>query len=56
MFQRPRAGVVTGRMGVVTGRMGVVTGRMGVVTARMGVTRAAGPTVQEDDQVLELDE
>ena len=49
MFQRPRAGVVTGRMGVVTGRMGVVT-------ARMGVTRAAGPTVQEDDQVLELDE
>lgn len=56
MFQRPRAGVVTGRVGVVTWLMGVVTGRMGVVTGRMGVTRAAGPTVQEDDQGLELDE
>lgn len=48
--------MVTGRVGVVTWLMGVVTGRMGVVTGRMGVTRAAGPTVQEDDQGLELDE
>ena len=42
LFQRPRAGVVTGWIGVVTGRM--------------GVTRAAGLTVQEDGQGLELDE